>query len=421
MQLTVTYEEHLLQVEVDAADPIENLKAIIEAEINLPMDRQILVLNGRQLNPDITVGQAGIQNNDLILVTSAAVAPAAPAINRLGMPAAQARAGMTLQDIPANCSAELLIDIMRLNPQLLRQVETGNPPMAEAIKSNNVSEVRMLLMKQHMEVAARKYQEEQELLAINANPFSEEAQAKIEEAIRLGNVQQNMEIAMEEMPEAFGRVCMLYIPTEVNGTPVKAFVDSGAQSTIMSSSCAERCGIMRLVDRRYAGQAVGVGTAKIIGRVHMAELKIGNIFYNCSFTILDQQVWHLNTSIGLTGTRTQGVDFLFGLDMLKRHQCCIDLHRNTLVLRDGAGSHEVSFLPEHEIPSGEIGAPQSPAPVPAAAPSMPTPAAPGLTPDQAAKVAQLEALGFPATPAVQALQSCNWNVDVAAGLLFENQ
>ncbi|ETV80559.1 hypothetical protein H257_06092 [Aphanomyces astaci] len=422
MQLTVGYEDTFIQVEVDGQDQVENIKALIEAQLGIPLSTQVLVLNGRPINPNSTVSQAGIQNHDLLLCTTqqpqrpqVATAATSPF---LAPASTQARAGMFMHDIPPNCSAELLIEIMRLNPQLLRQIEEGNPSLAQSLKAHDVAGVRMALMKQHMDIAARKYKQDQEALELERNPFSEEAQAKIEEAIRLGNVQHNMEIAMEEMPEAFGRVHMLYISTVVNNMPVKAFVDSGAQSTIMSSSCAERCGIMRLVDRRYAGQAVGVGTAKIIGRVHMAPLKIGREFYNCSFTILDQQ----------------GVDFLFGLDMLKRHQCSIDLHRNALVLRDGSGEHQVPFLPEHEIPiteRSELPPPppsspaSAPAPPPAAAlpPAVVAPASPPsttLSPDQAAKVQQLVDMGFPTPLAQEVLASCNWNVNVAAGLLFES-
>ncbi len=78
------------------------------------------------------------------------------------------------------------------------------------------------------------------------------------------------------MPEAFGSVVMLYVDMHINNCPVKGFVDSGAQMTIMSVRCAERCNILRLVDRRFAGEARGVGTAKLLGRVHMAQMMISN-------------------------------------------------------------------------------------------------------------------------------------------------
>lgn len=61
---------------------------------------------------------------------------------------------------------------------------------------------------------------------------------------------------------------MLYINTKINGVPIKVFVDCGAQMTIISSNCARRCNLMHMLDERFHGIAQGVGTQKILGRIH---------------------------------------------------------------------------------------------------------------------------------------------------------
>ena len=93
---------------------------------------------------------------------------------------------------------------------------------------------------------------------------------------------------------------------------------------------------------RYAGQAVGVGTCRILGKVHMMRLKIGDQNFNCSFTVLE------NSGKG------QSVEFLLGLDMLKRHQAVINLKSNRLEIEGGTGTISVPFLGEAEIPLNDF-------------------------------------------------------------------
>jgi len=243
---------------------------------------------------------------------------------------------------------------------------------------------------------------------------------------------ENMEHALEYSPESFGRVTMLYVPVEVNSKPVKAFVDSGAQQTIMTPACAEACGIMRLVDRRFAGIARGVGTANILGKVHSVQLKVAGLHLPCAINIMEGQ----------------DVDLLLGLDMLKAHQACIDLQKNVLRIKD----REVQFLSEHELPekarreaTGE--APPS-EPLTSFGPSPPRSTAspstfPGdgqtlgaqpttrqggtsaLAPAQNPgshhpedKIRILMDLGASREDAVRTLDAANGNIDIAASLLF---
>ncbi len=72
------------------------------------------------------------------------------------------------------------------------------------------------------------------------------------------------------------RKCILddALPAASSGNAqLRLLLRPAAQMTIMGAKTAERLGLMRLIDRRFAGVAKGVGTGKILGRVHTVSVK----------------------------------------------------------------------------------------------------------------------------------------------------
>mmetsp|Transcript_19147 Transcript_19147/g.18796 ORF Transcript_19147/g.18796 Transcript_19147/m.18796 type:complete len:125 (+) Transcript_19147:636-1010(+) len=85
------------------------------------------------------------------------------------------------------------------------------------------------------------------------------------------------------------------------------------------------------MDKRFSGIAKGVGTSRILGKIHAAQIQIGDVFFTTSITVLEDDK----------------IDMLFGLDNLKRHKCSIDLANNQLTLDEGKVA--VPFLKDEEI------------------------------------------------------------------------
>lgn len=350
MRVTVTYDENVVQLEVFDDMELVNFVAYCEAEMGVPFNNLQLLLNARPLTDmSKTLNQLGIRDGDMILVVSRELLNQAlqnqqqshqqqpqrqqhnPTAGSSGSHGTdlESLAGMFGAEEITLVQAGKIRDSFLANPNELTNLKMSNMPLADALATGTLEDFHKVLNEQHKR---RRDEQIRRHRMMTADPFDPEAQKMIAEEIQRQQIESNMADAIEHMPEAFGQVHMLYIRCKVNGHPISAFVDSGAQSTIMSKACAERCNILRLIDDRWSGIAQGVGTQKILGRIHICQVQIGDAFFVSSFNILEQQP----------------MDMLLGLDMLKRHQCVIDLKNDCLKI--GTTGTETKFLNESELP-----------------------------------------------------------------------
>ncbi len=398
------------------------IKGLIEAELQVPQTAQSLSRHNQPLiDSSKTLAQLEVVDGDLLGLTVRTRQRTTP------------RAQNPAQTSATNTDAERLRLHMLGDERFLERVRQENPRLAEA--APDATRFQTTWQEEQRRIRAQQDEQERQYALLEADPFNVDAQQKIERLIQEQQIAMNMEKAMEENPESFARVTMLYIDCTVNNMPIKAFVDSGAQTTIMSPDAARRCNITHLIDTRFGGTARGVGTAKILGRVHHAYIQLGQYQAASSFTVMEGK----------------DVDLLLGLDMLKKHQMCIDLSQNCLRVQDDT----IQFLPEHEIPKtmeealenepkvsgpggakigAKTGTVEAPSPTSASSSTVaantpqPRPAAesPGPTtssfgqsqPITEQSIKQLTDMGFSREEAMLALQQADGNVEMAIGLLF---
>lgn len=415
-----------VNLDVSPEITLGDIKGLIEAELNVPSSAQGLSRNNELLTDSSrTLLELNVADGDLLGLTI-----------RTGQ-----RTGERAQN-PAQTQSNPNRDTERIrlqmlgDPRVMERLRQENPQLAEA--ATDPARFRATWPEFHRRIRAQQEEQERQYELLESDPLNADAQKKIENLIRDQQISNNMQKAMEENPESFARVTMLYIDVTVNNVPIKAFVDSGAQTTIMSPDAAERCYITHLIDKRWGGMARGVGTAKILGRVHHAYIQLGQYQAASSFTVMEGK----------------DVDLLLGLDMLKKHQMCIDLNQNCLRVQDDM----IFFLPEHEIPkmieeamenepkvpgpggatigakTGTVEAPQaaqSSSSATRAPPSTQQSSAPVLNstaravpafgqaqPITEQTIKQITDMGFSREAAVQALRQVNGNVELALGILL---
>ncbi|CBY22176.1 unnamed protein product [Oikopleura dioica] len=299
---------------------IGTLKMLSALDLNLDFNNMVFIANGQPLlNDAMKIEATGLKDGDMIMAMPGNF------LNRASQTDLRQQANPRRQQVDWNAKAQEVLEQFRSQLGRLQNW----PALQEAVRAGNLGEIARVLSEDHEKKVAK----EERLRRAEANPMDPENQRILEEHIRQQNIDESLNTAMENSPELFGTVIMLYINCSVNDVPVKAFVDSGAQMTIMSQACAERCNCMRLLDTRFSGMAVGVGKQRILGRVHTGQIQIGDTFIPSSFSVMEDQP----------------MDLLIGLDMLKRHQCVIDLATNEL--RIGSTGTTVKFLSEGELDS----------------------------------------------------------------------
>ncbi|EMG50018.1 hypothetical protein G210_4981, partial [Candida maltosa Xu316] len=254
----------IISVDVPESLTLEDFKAYLQAETGIEPADQFLKFNGSPLVANKSLEELQIHDNDLLQLSKKA---SQQQQQQQVQPQSQFNPEGQVHERIEMIRQQILSDPMATN-----QVRLTQPSLYDAL--NDPTRFRNLMMEQVTQEQSQSRANQEEMFRLQQDPDNPENQARILELIRQEAIEENMKLAWDISPESFTSVNMLYIKLKINGVDQVAMVDSGAAMTTISPSIAEECGLTRLIDTRFQGQAVGVGTQNIGGKIHSAPIEI---------------------------------------------------------------------------------------------------------------------------------------------------
>lgn len=156
----------------------------------------------------------------------------------------------------------------------------------------------------------------QYLCLICGTVFNNEQINDLKEADRAEEIiQTNYLKAYETIPEYFFPKELIYLEGKINNIPRKFLLDTGATVSVMSFQVMEDLNLTNILDRRFSGQMIGVGSKSIEGKIHYIEILFDFGYVPSSFNIIKD----INTII-------------LGMDFIMSHGMILDFNKKQVII-----------------------------------------------------------------------------------------
>ncbi len=192
-------QEDILFLEVAEDTTVASLKNNIEFQAGYPIAKQVLFYNNAPLADDTkTMQQCQIAPDSMLglRIKSTQTASAGSSISTRPQTGQTQGSRETRQDVddPERLRLQTLA-----NPGSLAQLSYQSPELANAVR--DPAQWREVYLRFQRDIRDREAEKQREIAALEADPFNVEAQRRMEELIRLENVEKNFQDTQEYHPE----------------------------------------------------------------------------------------------------------------------------------------------------------------------------------------------------------------------------